>query len=235
MFGRYERDLVYADPEVNLRIDQAGTIPVYIRECNGTRIEKYLGTDYDAIHICPVEPVNLPQEITHHLEIAFPTLVLPPAAQKTIYLKFPVEIGVFFEFRHEMSVLDIFSLVPTKFSLYGPPSNGVITRWYQSALFHKIPETELHREGALELSLVNHCTETVEVTRAVFDSHHMNLFYGDRVGMTGTMEILSPLIALTTFAPTAPAGCPNKSIDLYTSRKFAVGPGKGYMMESGMA
>jgi hypothetical protein len=235
VFGRYERDLAYADPDVNLRIERADTIPVYVRECKGARIEKYLAADCDAIHICPVEPVNLPQENTHHLEIAFPIIVLPPSAQKTIFLKFPVEIGVFFEIRREMSILDIFSFVPTKFSLYGLPGNGVITRWYRSDIFPGIPATDLHREGVLELSLVNHCTTTVEISRAVFDSHHMNVFYGEQVGMTATMEVLSPVIAITTFASTPPAGCPNRSIDLYTSRKFAVGPGKGYMMESGMA
>jgi uncharacterized protein len=235
VYGRYERDLVYVDPDVNLRIERADTIPVYVRECKGARIEKYLAADYDAVYVCPVEPVNLPQEITHHLEIAFPTIVLPPAAKKIIYLKFPVEIGVFFEIRREMSVLDIFSLVPTKFSLYGLPGMGVITRWYRSDIFPGIPVTDPHREGVLELSLVNRCTTTVEISRAVFDSYHMNLFYGERVGMTATMEVLSPVIALTTFAPVVSAACPNSSIDLYTSRKFAVGPGKGYMMESGMA
>ncbi len=234
MFGRYERDPGYSDADVKLRIDRSGTIPVYTRDCNGAHVEKYLTGDYNAIHICPVEPVNLPEEITHHLEIAFPAIVLPPGAKQTVYLKFPVEIGVFFEIRREMGVLDIFSLVPTRFSLYGRPDAGVITRWYWSEIFSSVPSTDLHREGVLELALVNHCAATVEISRAVFDSHHMTLFYGERVGMTATMEVLSPVIALTTFATTPPPDCLNRSIDLYTSRKFPVGPMKGYMMESGM-
>ncbi len=234
MFGRYERDFEYSDADVKLRIDRSGTIPVYTRDCNGAHVEKYLTGDYHTIHICPVEPVNLPEEITHHLEIAFPEIVLPPEVKQTIYLKFPVEIGVFFEIHQEMGVLDILSLVPTRFSLYGRPDAGVITRWYQSDLYSCVPATDLHREGVLELALVNHCATTVEISRAVFDSHHMTIFYGEHVGMTATMEVWSPVIAQTIFATTPPPGCPNRSIDLYTSRKFPVGPMKGYMMESGM-
>ena len=235
VFGRYDRGFSYSDPEVNLRIDETTTLPEYRRECGGTVVTKHLAADYDAIHIHPVEPVNLPQEITHYLEISFPAIVLPPAAKKKFYVTFPVEIGVFFEMKKEMNILDIFSLVPTKFSLYGLPSTGIITRWYRSGIFSDVPATDLHREGVLELTLKNSSAITAEVSRAVFDSYGMQLFYGDRVSMTATMEIMSPLIASTTFTGIPPDGCPNRSIDLYTARKFAIGPRKSFFMESGMA
>jgi hypothetical protein len=235
VFGRYERGFSYTDPEIYLRIDDTGTLPEYRRESGGLVIKKYLAAEYDTIHVHPVEPVNLPQEITHYLEIAFPPIVLSPATNKKIYLTFPVEIGVFFERHKEMNLLDVFSLVPAKFSLYGLPSTGIITRWYQSGIFSDIPKTDIHREGVLELTLINSSAATVEVSRAVFDSYGMQLFYGNRVSMTATMEIISPLIASTTFAGIPPDGCPNRSTDLYAARKFAVGPRKSFFMESGMA
>jgi uncharacterized protein len=235
VFGRYDRGFSYTDPEINLRIDDSSAIPEYRRECGGGVVKKHLAADYDAIHIHPVEPVNLPQEITHHLEISFPPIVIPPAAKKKFYVTFPVEIGVFFEIRGEMNLLDVFSLVPTKFSLYGLPGTGIITRWYRSSIFSDIPVTDLHREGVMELTLANNSSATAEVSRAVFDSYGMQLFYGDRVGMTAAMEIISPLIATTTFAALPPHGCPHRSIDLYAVRRFAIGPRKSFFMESGMA
>jgi hypothetical protein len=235
VFGRYDRGFSYTDPDVHLRIDERSALPEYRRECGGTVVKKHLAAAYDAIHIHPVEPVNLPQEITHHLEISFPPIVIPSAAKKKFYVTFPVEIGVFFEIRGEMNILDIFSLVPTKFSLYGLPGTGIITRWYRSGIFGDIPNTDLHREGVLELTLINNSATTAEISRAVFDSYGMQMFYGDRVGMTATMEIISPLIASTTFAALAPGGCPHRSIDLYAARKFAIGPRKSFFMESGMA
>ena len=235
MYGRYDRAFSITEEKISLRIDSGSSLPEYVRECGGTRTGKHLASEYDAIHIHPVEPVNLPQEITHYLEISFPPIVIPPAAKKKFYVTFPVEIGVFFEMKNEMNILDIFSLVPTKFSLYGLPSTGVITRWYRSGIFSDIPATDLHREGVLELTLINSSATTADVSRAVFDSYGMQIFYGDRVSMTATMEIMSPLIASTTFTGLPPDGCPNRSIDLYAARKFAIGPRKSFFMESGMA
>jgi hypothetical protein len=144
-----------------------------------------------------------------------------------------VEIGVFLESGGKTDPLDVFSLAPLKFSLYGSPSSGVITRWYESDLSTGIPVTDLRREGVMSLHIKNSAAETTTVSRAVFDSTGMCLFYGDRVAMTATMEILSPSIALTTFSDTAPADCPNRAIDLYRIRGFSITKRKGYFMEAG--
>jgi len=51
--------------------------------------------------------------------------------------------------------------------------------------------------------------------------------------MTALMEILSPLIAHTTFSDTAPMDCPNRAIDLFLARGFSITNRKGYFMEAG--
>jgi hypothetical protein len=223
----------YADPNIRIQLtDNAGLIK-YERDCAGQKESRYLGRTFSAIHILPVEPVNLPETLTHFLEISFPSLLISPGAEQTVYLKFPVEIGVFLESGGKTDPLDVFSLAPVKFSLYGSPSSGVITRWYESDLYTDIPVTDPHREGLMSLHIKNSGTETTTVSRAVFDSSSMSLFYGDRVAMTATMEILSPLIAHTTFSDTAPADCPNRAIDLYLARGFSITNRKGYFMEAG--
>ena len=234
MFGRYDRCFSITGPEIRVQIEERNQLPCYIRDCNADHLEKFLINDYDAIHIHPVEPVNLPAEITHFLEISFPTIVLPPLSDKRIFLKFPVEIGVFFETHGKMHLLDIFSLAPTKFSLYGSPSSGYITRWYRSDLYPEIPVTDMSREGVLELSLINQCSSTIEISRVVLNSHYMQIYYGDHVGMTGKMTIVSSIIAETTFVSISPSGCVNRSIDLYTARNFSVGQSKGFLMDAGM-
>jgi len=223
----------YADPDIRIQLtDKAGLVK-YERDCAGKKESRYLSRTFSAIHIHPVEPVNLPEALTHFLEISFPSLLISPGAEQTIYLKFPVEIGVFLESGDKTDPLDVFSLVPVKFSLYGSPSSGVITRWYQSDLYTDIPLIDLRREGVMSLLIKNSGSETMTVSRAVFDSGSMCLFYGDRVAMTATMEILSPLIAHTTFSDIAPEDCPNRAIDLYLTRGFSITNRKGYFMEAG--
>lgn len=219
---------------MDIQIDDRDGLFRYQRTCNGERVEKYLVGGYNAIHIHPVEPVNLPKEITHYLEISFPAIVVPPAKNRQVFLKFPVEFGVFFELNGEMNILDIFSFAPSKYSLYGTPSAGYITRWYQSGIYTELPETDMKREGVLDLTIMNRSSSAVEVARAVFDSHYMNIFYGDHVGMTAMMTVISPVIAETTFSSAPPKGCTNKSIDLYLAKKFVVGQSKGFLMDAGI-
>jgi len=233
VFGRYELGFSYADPEIRIQLtDNEGRVK-YERECAGKTESRYLGRTFSAIHVHPVEPVNLPEALTNFLELSFPPLLLSPGSSQIIYLKFPVETGVFLESGEKRDLLDIFSLAPVKFSLYGSPSSGVITRWYYSDLYMDIPVTDKRREGVMTLLLKNSGTETATISRAVFDGASMCIFYGERVAMTATMEIHSPSIAHTTFSDTAPADCPNRAIDLYLSRAFSITTGKGYFMEAG--
>lgn len=233
MFGRYGIDFSYSDPDIRLRFTQSDGLVQYERDCAGEHTSRYLGRTFSAISVHPVEPVNLPETLTRFLEISFPPLILPAGAEQRIYVKFPVEIGIFLESAGKNEPLDVFSLAPAKFSLYGTPSSGVITRIYRSSLFTEIPDTDPRKEGVLELTVKNQRTETTTVTRAVFDSGNMSIFYGDRVVMTATLEIYSEYLARTLISDQAPDGCPNRAIDMYPANQFSIPTVNGYFMEAG--
>jgi hypothetical protein len=73
------------------------------------------------------------------------------------------------------------------------------------------------------------------VSRAVFDSDSMHLFYGDIVEMAADMEVYSPVIARTTVGNIPPQSCRERCIEIYTARKIPVVQGKGFLMEHGVA
>jgi hypothetical protein len=236
VFGRHGTDFSYADETLAIDIDRSGPDPAYFRRYGNDTVRKSLSVHPDAaITINPVEPVNLPLEITHHLEIVFPGIIMGPGMNRIINLKFPVEVGVFLQSGTDESVIDIFSLNPTKYSLYGKPVTGLITRYYESDVYSAIPETDPLREGVLTLSIGNTSTGAVEVSRAVFECHTMKLFFGSYVGMHATMQVASSALAITSFDTTPPAGCPNRAIDLYSSRKLPIIPERGFYMDSGVA
>jgi hypothetical protein len=236
VFGQQGLKFSFASGKLALQCRQSGDEWLYSRTCGTDRIEKLLTVSPDAaITINPVEPVNLPLEIAHHLEIVFPQIVMGPGQKKTVYLKFPVEIGVFLQSGNDISVIDIFSQNPTKYSLYGKPVTGLITRYYESGIYAEIPGTDRFYEGVITLLIDNTSASAVEVSRVVLECHTMKLFYGDRVGMRATMQIASSALAITSFDSVAPEGCPNRAIDLYTSRKLPIIPGQDFYMDSGVA
>ncbi len=234
MFGRYDYALHFADENISVKIERQDGLYVYRRECGGQNYERILASGTGGVVVNPVEPVNLPKEITHFLQIEFDPIVIEPMSTSRVYLTCPVEVGVFLEAKRDMDVLDIFGLNHQKYTLYGPPSGGVIARWHPSRVFSEVPSVEPLKEGVIELRLRNMHREWVEVSRAVFESCDMKIYYNDFVGMIAEMRILNKTLAETDFvdAPLKPGM--KKSIELYTAREIPVIK-KGYLMEWGLA
>ena len=235
MFGRYGADLSYSDNTIAISVERVGTPPRYVRACRDERVEKILPPSEGSIIINPVEPVNLPLPLTRLLEVAFPATVLLPQSERQVFLTFPVEIGVFLEAGGDLHVLDIFSRTPAKYSLYGSPGAGQITRWHRSEVFGKAPAVDRFSEGVLDLTLKNTSAETIEVSRAVFDSNSMHLFYGEYVAMTAVMEVYSPMIARTIVDEMPAVSGMTPCIELYIARRIPAVHGRGHLMEFGVA
>jgi len=132
-------------------------------------------------------------------------------------------------------VLDIFSLVPTKYSLYGMPETGCITKWYRSGVYTEIPETDPLREGVVELKFRNLGSGWFEVSRAVFLNTDMHLYYGDIVSMAAVMEIWNPKLARTSFLRRPLKSNMTPSVEIYTARKIPIVQKSGYVMEQGIS
>jgi hypothetical protein len=223
MFGRYDYTYQYLNDEISLGIEKIGDNYRYFREiAGGKRVEKMLLSDSGRILVNPVEPLNLPENVTHYMEIEFPSLFIEPFSKKELYLTFPIEIGVFVAAKKDIQVLDIFSFNYQKYSLYGTPSDGIITRWYWSEVYTEIPEMDHNKFGILKLILVNNHREWVEISRVVLDGNGMKIYYGDVVSMIARMKILTQKIAETEFTDTALVEGQMKSLELYMARELQI-------------
>lgn len=223
MYGRYDYSYHFQNDEISFGIEKKGNFFRYFREiAGGEKVEKTLLSDFGRIIVNPVEPLNLPETITHFLEIEFPSVFIEPFSRKEIYLTFPIEIGVFVAAKKDIQVLDIFSFHPQKYSLYGTPSEGIVTRWHRSEVHENLPELDHHKTGVIKLILVNNHREWVEISRVVLDGNGMKLYYGEVVSMIARMKILTPKIAETDFTDTALLEGQMKSLELYVARELQI-------------
>ncbi|MGI6502728.1 MAG: DUF432 domain-containing protein [Candidatus Methanoculleus thermohydrogenotrophicum] len=234
MFGYYNDTFRYEVGDILVETERIDGLLTYRRRCEGRAFERILVSKTGRLIINPVEPVNLPKDITDFLLVEFSPMFIEPGAIQTVYLKFPVEIGVFLEAAKDIKVLDIFGAGSQKYTLYGPPTNGIIARWYRSAVYSEIPSVERFREGTLELSIQNTTREWVEVSRVVFKSVNMKIYYDDTVAAVTTMKIVSPTMAETNFVDTPLMPGMTRSIELYKARKIPVIE-RGYLMEWGFS
>ena len=197
---------------------------LYKRELLGEKVEKVLLAYNGSILLNPVEPLNMPREITSYLLLEFgKVLMVEPLAKKKVFIKFPIEIGVFVTGKEIFDVLDVFSVVKSKFSLYGNPSSGVVCKYHKSEVYPLLPSVDTLREGVMELTITNTTNKWVEVTKAVFNAYGMKIYYNDRlVSMKSNMKVLSTKVAETDFVDSPLEKGMIKSLELYTARKLSI-------------
>jgi hypothetical protein len=228
-YGNYEFSEFSIDFDgIHARIEERDAHR-YIREGNGYKEKTILGSG--RIIVNPVEPVNLPKELTNFLQIKLGNEVtVEPRSSTRLFLTFPIEVGVFLAARRDVEVLDIFSLNKPKYALYGNPRKGTICRYWESGTSSN--EVDCKREGLLNLRIRNDSNDWVEVGSVVFDVFGMKIYFSDeKVVSLASMNITSPRIAETNFTAELPEGM-KKSLELYTARKIPMMARK-FVMEWG--
>jgi len=195
VFGEFDYTFRYDSNDVSIHVDQSEGFYKYFRKSAGESITKAISGGSGIMAINPVEPVNLPQEVTSYLEIHFTPVAVEPASTQLVYLNFPIEIGVFLESKGDFDILDIFSLATPKYSLYGPPEEGIITRYHESPVSGTLPHTDRLKEGVVSLTIANTSRSWIEVSRVVLDCRELFLYYSDIVSIIARMDILSKDIA----------------------------------------
>lgn len=235
MFGSHEIPLKISKEEISISVEKEQENLLYRRIWHDEKVEKILMSSNGKILINPVEPVNKPKEITADLLIEFEkAIAINPKAAKSIFLKFPVEIGIFIYENKDFEILDILTLSKQKFTLYGDPKNGVICKHWRSDVYSSKPTVNPVREGVMQLNITNTTTEWIQVNRVVFNAYGMKIYYSDdMVSMKAVMKVLSKNLAETDFIDSPLKEGMKKSLELYTTRKLPVVATK-FVMEWGI-
>jgi hypothetical protein len=234
MFGSHNIPLTIEKDGIFLSIEREKVMMYYRRASLDTKIEKIILAIGGKIIINPIEPLNVPKKITTNLLIEFKkSVMIEPKAKRKIYLTFPVEIGIFMSGNEFFDIIDIFSLIKPKFTLYGDPRNGIISKYYSSEVFSSIPSVNPLYEGVLELKITNTTSKWIEVTRAVFDAYGMKLYYDDTLVSMKAAMTLEKDVAETDFIDSPIKEGMNKALEYFTAKKIPVLTTK-FVMEYGV-
>jgi len=235
MFGDYDFPAHIEQEGLSISVQKREAHLVYTRVCLGEKVEKTLLVNDGKVLLNPVEPVNRPKPLTTYLLLSLEkVLVLAPKTARKIFLKFPVEIGVFLSNNRDLQVLDVFTLTSPKFTLYGDPRNGVLCRHWKSDIYFSPPPVDPFREGVMALAVENNSPDWVEITKAVFNAYGMKLFYNDRmVAMKGVMGIRSGGLAETDFQNAPLEEGMKNAVEIYAVRKLSI-TSREFVMEFGL-
>ena len=235
MFGTYAIPLNLQNEGFSLLIEKEGGLFVYKREAGREKKEQVILGDKKRILINPVEPLNNPKDLSPYLDIEFKRiLTIEPGSNRKVFLKFPLEMGVFLSDKKPFDVLDIFTLTKPKYTLYGNPRNGVICKYWESDIFSAPPPVEYYREGVMELTLTNTAKEWEEVSKAIFNAYGMKIYYNDKmVAMKAEMKVMNQSTAETAFLDSPLQNGMKNALELYVAKKIPIATAK-FMMREGI-
>ncbi|MFP4051498.1 MAG: DUF432 domain-containing protein [Thermoplasmata archaeon] len=236
MYGFHGADYEKSIDDLFLSIKQEDGKLKYHREIGDDSIDKKLLNSDSKLIINPIEPLNLPKNITSNLLIEFDNpIIIPPKKKDKIYSTFPIEIGVFIKGSKDNSPLDIFSLSKSKYTLYGDIKTGSICKYWKSSSYDDIPDVDPIREGILSLNLYNSYSDHVEIHKVVFSAYGMKIYYDENaVSMVSKMIIKSENISETNFINSGIYKNMNKSLEIYEQRLSPQIKGERFIMEGGL-
>ena len=235
MYQNYDVPFTVEQEGILLSVEKEGEHFIYKRQCLEESAEKVLAISEGKVIVNPIEPLTKPKELTPYFLVAFQRkVIMEPRAIRRLYLKFPIEIGVYISSQEEFNLLDSFSLMKPKFTLYGTPGQGFICKYYKSDIFPAKPEASPFQEGIMGLTITNGTSNWIEVNQAVFNAYGMKIYFNDTlVSMKATMEIRAGDIAETEFIDDPLEPEMKKSLEVYRVKKLSLATTK-FVMESGI-
>lgn len=235
MFGYHDIPMSFINEDISISVDKEGENLIYKRKISDDKNEKILLVDSAKILINPIEPLHKPKELTPYLLIELEkSVVVEPRATKKIYLKFPIEIGIFVYGQNEYKLLDILTLVKQKLTLYGEVRGGFICKHWRSDVYSSIPATNQIKDGVIELTITNTTPRWHEITKIVLNAYGMKIYYNqNNVSMRTRMRIYSGGIGETEVFDSPLYKDMQKALELYTARRLKVVATK-FLMEWGL-
>ena len=201
IFGTHRPPFCIERENLSISVSREGDGYVYRRISGEENKEKLVLSRDVTVSINPVEPLNCPMFLSPLLllEMERPILIEPRSSRK-VYLRFPVEIGVFANKGKAVETIDTFSVKKQKFTLYGDPKTGRICKYWKSSVYLKIPSCKPVSEGILELTITNTTGRWTEISKTVLDGYMMKILYNNsRVETKANMKITDHNSAETSF------------------------------------
>ncbi|AFS82923.1 DUF432 domain-containing protein [Candidatus Nitrosopumilus sediminis] len=134
------------------------------------------------IELCPIRPLNYPARRTAYMYLDVETpIFLSENSAATVFLRCPIEIGVFFIHDNHKDSLDCFTCDPinSRFCLYGSPESGSLCKYAKSEIVESYDDSIPFVNGVLKVNLKNDLSKGLSISRIVFPISDNSIYYQD--------------------------------------------------------
>lgn len=122
------------------------------------------------IGVFPVPPLLTPKQVARNVYVKFKSpLVMDQRSDAVVYAKIPIEIGVYRQSEGEELLVDVFSLSPQRYALYGAPDIGTVCRLAESetGMTEEGISVEKYTEALIRIRVSNEIDNVVKINKVI--------------------------------------------------------------------
>jgi len=122
----------------------------------------------------PILSIN--EKVTQYFGIVFDSPIsVNPESKMKIYVKLPVDLGIFVSDGSSYKLIDTIEIYPKKYALYGNIGNGTIYRYWKTSpyLYEIIPN---QYEALTSVEIINEADSIGVISLVIFDSKNFSLY-----------------------------------------------------------
>lgn len=171
-------------PNIELKIKRiSDNVFSYIRKNHDDEIiEKIIPATSNeiTIEIVPIRPLNYPARRTNYVYLDLDTpIFLSEGSAATIFVRCPIEIGVFLVYDAHKDSLDWFTCDPlnSRFGLYGTPESGTMCKYSKSEIVESYDDSISFVNAVIEINLKNGLDGGHSISKIVFPISEYSLYY----------------------------------------------------------
>lgn len=223
-YGKFPLEDIFECDKFKFSFLKNENVFYYTREVfNSSKIRKILSfKDFENVLIQPSEPLVDELQKTHlYLEFEEP-LSLLPETKLNGFATIPVSISIFAGVSNKNFFIDLFNISNTKFALYGNPHFGYVCRYWKTKFSTQPIEPKLFETAILDLELENLSTNTITLTKLVFDFAYIRIYYNNTLAKAkAKARIQSETFCETEFLDILERDRSVLSIDLIPTKAFS--------------
>jgi len=182
-------------PNVEIKIERIGeNVFSYTRKDAEDNILKKIIpiTSSDlTIELCPIRPVNYPAQRTSHIYLNFESPVfLSEGSAATVFVRCPIEIGVFLIHGEHKDSLDWFTCDPlnSRFCLYGSPESGILCKYTDSEIVESYDDSIQFYNAVLKIDIKNELDRGLTISKIVFPITGNSLYYKNSTAIIDSLS-----------------------------------------------
>jgi len=182
-------------PNVEIKIERIGkNVFSYIRKDAEDNILKKIipVTSSDlTIELCPIRPVNYPAQRTSHIYLNLESPVfLSEGSAATVFVRCPIEIGVFLIHGEHKDSLDWFTCDPlnSRFCLYGSPESGILCKYTDSEIVESYDDSIQFYNAVLKIDIKNELDRGLTISKIVFPITGNSLYYKNSTAIIDSLS-----------------------------------------------